>query len=331
MLSPISSSHKKALRRTAFLAFLLAAAGATRAQDSAACDSRAQCIDSILAAGRAGDDMRQLALMVEFTARYSPVRASQPFLKQPLPLRPGETQALGDPDERMVELVRYTGSNDTPMPEQARAQALAYLNAQRPDDAERELVQGLASQPVHAPFWLDLAQVYVRQGHPDKAVSALLTAEAWAHDQDAMRDAYRQLARAGATPAIRSLYGQALQRIDARLAERARQDAAVPPPGESGKLPESTPTPKYLAGSCRMRPEYPRSSLRYAETGTVRWAFLVGPDGRMLAVRKLKSSGFPDLDAAALLPLSTCSAEPAIADGKPVAAWRSIEYVWTLD
>jgi TonB family protein len=327
---PVSRLRQTALRLGAVLHCLLAA-GAVHAQAGTPCDTREQCIAAILAAGGAGDEMRQLALMGELTDRYRPMQASQPSGKRPLARRPQETLAPGDPGERLIELVRYTGSNDTPMPEQVRALALAYLIAKRPDDAERELAEGLASQPVHAPFWLDLAQVYMQQGRPDRAVSALVTAEAWAFDQKALRDTYRQLARAGATPAIQALHAQALQRIDARLAERARQDAAVPPPTAAGKLPEGAPTPKFLPETCRVRPAYPRSSLRYEETGTVTWAFLVGADGRMLAVRKLKSSGFADLDSAALLPLSTCRTEPAVADGKPLAAWRSIEYVWTLD
>jgi TonB family protein len=127
------------------------------------------------------------------------------------------------------------------------------------------------------------------------------------------------------------VYAQALVRVDARLAERARQDAAVPPPPPSGKQADDAPVPKFDQTTCSIRPDYPRASLRYLETGKVTWAFLIGADGRLQDVRKLQSSGFADLDAAAILPFASCRARPAMVDGKPVAGWMPVQYVWTLD
>lgn len=326
---PAPRSRKTAFRLGVVLSLLLAG-GAAHAQSSAVCETRERCIDAILDAGHAGDEMRQLALMAELQARYSPVQPTrQPT--PPLPKRPEETLALAAPGDRLVELVRFTGSNDAPMPEQVRALALAYLYAQRPDDAERALAAGLVVQPAHAPYWLDLAQVRLQRGRQDQAVDALVTAQTWAYDPQAMREAFRQAAQGSAAAGTRAVYAQALQRVDAGLAERARRDAAVPPPPPSGKQADDAPVPKFVPTSCWIRPDYPRASLRYLETGKVAWAFLVGADGRLQDVRKLQSSGFADLDAAAILPFASCRAKPALVDGKPVAGWMPVQYVWTLD
>ncbi len=79
------------------------------------------------------------------------------------------------------------------------------------------------------------------------------------------------------------------------------------------------------------KPEWPKASLRNEETGTVTLQFLIGTDGRVADSKVLKSSGFRDLDKAALVGISKCRFKPGMVDGKPEQAWMSMQYVWTLE
>jgi protein TonB len=79
------------------------------------------------------------------------------------------------------------------------------------------------------------------------------------------------------------------------------------------------------------KPEWPKSSLRNEETGTVTLQFLIGVDGRVMDSKVLKSSGFRDLDKAAQTGISKCRFKPGMVDGKPEQAWMQMQYVWTLE
>ncbi len=79
------------------------------------------------------------------------------------------------------------------------------------------------------------------------------------------------------------------------------------------------------------RPEYPRNSLRNAETGIVTLQFLIGVDGRVMDSKVQKSSGFKDLDRAAQRALGQCRFKPGLVNGQPQQSWSSVEYVWQLD
>jgi protein TonB len=79
------------------------------------------------------------------------------------------------------------------------------------------------------------------------------------------------------------------------------------------------------------KPDYPKSSARNEETGTVTLSFLIGVDGRVADSKITKSSGFRDLDKAAVNGISKCKFKPGMVDGKPEQAWMQMQYVWTLD
>ena len=78
------------------------------------------------------------------------------------------------------------------------------------------------------------------------------------------------------------------------------------------------------------RPEYPRSSLRNEEQGTVTHRFVVSAGGRVLKTQIVRSSGYRDLDRASADALSHCAFRPASIDGRPVQSTMDIQYVWTL-
>jgi len=79
------------------------------------------------------------------------------------------------------------------------------------------------------------------------------------------------------------------------------------------------------------KPEWPKSSLRNEETGTVTLSFLIGTDGHVADSKVIKSSGFRDLDKAALNGIGKCRFKPGLTDGKPTEAWMQMQYVWTLE
>lgn len=79
------------------------------------------------------------------------------------------------------------------------------------------------------------------------------------------------------------------------------------------------------------KPAYPPSSLRNEETGTVTLALLVGADGKVSASRVQHSSGYRELDKAAVNALSMCTFKPAMNNGVPEAGWAQLAYDWKID
>jgi protein TonB len=81
---------------------------------------------------------------------------------------------------------------------------------------------------------------------------------------------------------------------------------------------------------CRI-PAYPRASLRNEETGVTVLRFTVKATGHLERVHIVRTSGFRDLDQAALDAFSRCLFVPAAINGKPIETTNTIQYVWTLE
>lgn len=126
----------------------------------------------------------------------------------------------------------------------------------------------------------------------------------------------------------------------------AQTTQAHPPTNELPKalpVPNATPSPaaKPYNGPARTaavvdfntcsKPEYPKSSLRNEETGTSTISFLIGADGSVKSSKIEKSSGFRDLDKAAMVALGRCRFKPATENGQAVETWQPVQYVWTLE
>lgn len=77
--------------------------------------------------------------------------------------------------------------------------------------------------------------------------------------------------------------------------------------------------------------DYPKASLMNEEQGTVTMSFLVGADGTVLESKVDKSSGYKNLDKAAIKALSACKFKPGTKDGAPSQGWTRIDYAWRLD
>jgi protein TonB len=95
----------------------------------------------------------------------------------------------------------------------------------------------------------------------------------------------------------------------------------------TGSAPQDPPA---ILESNQCRPVYPRTALEKRQQGTVKMQFTVGANGKLVGSAVAKSSGFRELDQAALQALIHCRFQPAYRDGKPVQAAFFMEYRWQL-
>ncbi|QGZ41506.1 protein TonB [Pseudoduganella flava] len=84
----------------------------------------------------------------------------------------------------------------------------------------------------------------------------------------------------------------------------------------------------FDAKNCKA--EYPKASLMNEEQGAVSMSFLVSPSGEVLESKLEKSSGFKNLDKAALKALTACKFKPGTKDGAVAQTWTKVDYVWSL-
>lgn len=85
----------------------------------------------------------------------------------------------------------------------------------------------------------------------------------------------------------------------------------------------------FDAKNCRA--EYPKASLLNEEQGVVTMMFLVSAEGSVQDAKVEKSSGFKNLDRAAIKGISACKFKPGTKDGKPEQTWTKVDYAWKLD
>jgi TonB family protein len=311
------------------LAFAVAhAAVAAPLPPTPACLSTDACIASALAAAREGRHIDQLAMMVSMGRAAGPrSNANHPGAQRPS--RVQETVAVGNVDGMMAALL---AGNYAALPENWRMSALFLLKSNKLEEAERVLRDGISVFPTHAAFWTDLALVFGQQGKVDDAVGALLVADSWSENPAGLRQGYAQAAQGGPGTAMAPVYAAALRAIEANTAALERFDAALPAvslTSNAGNV-NKVPTPIARFDTCPM-PQYPRVSARHEESGKVSLAFYVDADGKLLRVKKLASSGYIELDNAALTGIAACAFEPASSEGKSVPAWAKVEYVWSLE
>ncbi|MFL6659633.1 MAG: energy transducer TonB [Massilia sp.] len=111
--------------------------------------------------------------------------------------------------------------------------------------------------------------------------------------------------------------------------------AIAPAPPPAGHfVPEFVRTetgPEWLSADTCTRPEYPKSSLRNEETGTVTLYMVVAASGELIKSGVSRSSGFSNLDKAALAGLKNCLYRPGSINGVPEQMTTAVQYVWTLE
>ncbi|PWF55378.1 energy transducer TonB [Massilia glaciei] len=77
--------------------------------------------------------------------------------------------------------------------------------------------------------------------------------------------------------------------------------------------------------------EYPKASLMNEEQGVVSMSFLVAADGKVVESKLEKTSGFKNLDRAAIKSISACKFKPGTKDGAAAQTWAKVDYAWRLD
>ena len=111
------------------------------------------------------------------------------------------------------------------------------------------------------------------------------------------------------------------------VSDKPRPVAPPPPPKTVKKAPEIDPKFKR-----RFQPDYPPTSRRLGEEGSVVLQVLVGTDGKVQDGKVQTSSGFPRLDEAALKhALRAWRFTPGTEDGKPVTAWHSVKVTFRIE
>jgi protein TonB len=109
--------------------------------------------------------------------------------------------------------------------------------------------------------------------------------------------------------------------------DKPRPVAPPPPPQTVKKAPEIDPRFKR-----RFQPDYPPTSRRLGEEGSVVLQVLVGADGKVQNGKVQTSSGFPRLDEAALKhALRAWRFTPGTEDGKPVTAWHTVKVTFKIE
>ena len=246
------------------------------------------------------------------------------------PNRGGESIAVGDIDLSLTTVLKNAQSDYAFIPDYRRALVLAYIKSGQLALAEQELKQAITTSPTHAAFWVDLGLVLGMQDRQEQAISALMVADLWADDPARLRAAYQAASASAAVPGMSPIYLAAIERLAANDALSKQADALIPAIPVFGKTQKEQPYASIEFSSCRL-PEWPRSSLRYEEIGAVTLAFLVDPEGKLLRVKKSQSSGYVELDNAALVGVAKCKFKPLQVDGKAVTSWAPIQYVWKLE
>jgi TonB family protein len=122
-----------------------------------------------------------------------------------------------------------------------------------------------------------------------------------------------------------------------RIVPAAATPNAVPAVASRGVIAAAAPAsvardsqPSLVPGSCP-GPEYPRSSMRNEEQGTVIAKLVVGSNGHVTDIAIEKSSGFTALDKATVQAWGICQFNPALRDGAPMQSETRMQYVWRLD
>jgi protein TonB len=105
----------------------------------------------------------------------------------------------------------------------------------------------------------------------------------------------------------------------------------VAPVAQVAPVPQVRVAPVINAAVNCPKPEYPSSSRRNEEEGTVQLRFLIGTEGQVLESQVEKSSGYTRLDEAARVALSRCQFKPGVLNGKAEQSWASMKYTWRLE
>ncbi|HTC18137.1 MAG TPA: energy transducer TonB [Stellaceae bacterium] len=144
------------------------------------------------------------------------------------------------------------------------------------------------------------------------------------------------------------------QPVEARIIAVAPPEPAKPPPPEkiapppkpfvpppevqlpsapaaAGAITGSANAPPMVDRAQSRDPDYPAAARREGEQGSVVLQVLIGIDGRVRDARIAQSSGFADLDQAALDGIKRdYRFTPGMIDGQKREMWHTLKFTWKL-
>ena len=145
------------------------------------------------------------------------------------------------------------------------------------------------------------------------------------------------------TMAIALLFFSVFDAAHAQQAIAAALEAAHP---QETIMAETTPNAIKLVGAFRneavieadvinqripCQPSYPKSSIRNNEMGTVKLKLLINANGYVIHAKVVETSGFRDLDRAAMIGFMGCRFKSTVKDGVATENWIDMKYVWKID
>lgn len=101
--------------------------------------------------------------------------------------------------------------------------------------------------------------------------------------------------------------------------------------GCASPRPPAPPTEAKLLFDTCVELKYPTDAIYNELAGTVELKLRVAADGRLVDSVMTQSSGHASLDQATHAWVKTCRYQAATENGKPVDAWTSVTYVWSLE
>lgn len=116
-----------------------------------------------------------------------------------------------------------------------------------------------------------------------------------------------------------------------RAADDVRRAAREPQRRARERDPAPARSDRDATPLTRVEPEYPVEAYRRREEGTVLVGATVGTDGRPASVEVLRRSGSRELDQAAVDAVRQWTFEPAIRDGRTVAADVQVPVTFRID
>ncbi len=121
-----------------------------------------------------------------------------------------------------------------------------------------------------------------------------------------------------------------VQQTQSTALTQVTTERAPPPPVQKPVVKKAPAIAKNAVR--RFQPEYPPTSRRLGEAGSVTLRVLVGTDGRVMDGQVQASSGYPRLDEAALKhALRAWRFDPGTEDGTPVQMWHQVKVTFKIE
>ena len=97
---------------------------------------------------------------------------------------------------------------------------------------------------------------------------------------------------------------------------------------QSGAEAPSVVSAAFIDMSSCKRPEYPEAALAANQAGTTVLRYIVETDRSLRDLSVERSSGWPQLDQAAIDALGRCKGVPALVNGVAVSSYGRLNYTW---